>query len=48
MPTNTQPDSRFAVMTGAQVIAEQARLLKLWAQEDAERRQRNAAILSAL
>lgn len=48
MPTNAYPTSRYAPMTAAQVLAEQERMLALWAAEDAARRARHAAILAAL
>jgi hypothetical protein len=48
MPTNAYPTSRYAHMTAAQVIEEQARMLTQWERDDAERRARNAAILAAL
>ena len=48
MSATHRTQSRFATMTAAQVLAEQARLLTVWAAEDAARRTRNAAILASL
>lgn len=41
-------NSRFSTMTAAQVLAEQQRMLTVWAAEDAARRTRNAALLASL
>jgi len=48
MSATHRTQSRFATMTAAQVLAEQERLLAVWAREDAERRARHARILGAL
>lgn len=48
MPAIVTADNRFAAMSAAQIMAEQAVLLAQYAIEDAARRARNAAILAAL
>lgn len=48
MPTTLPTTSPYAALTASQVLARQAELLARWAQEDAERKARHAAILAAL
>ena len=48
MPTSLPTTSKYAAMSASQVLIEQQRQLDRWAQEDAERRARNAARLASL
>lgn len=46
--SDTHNTGRYAHMTAAQVIAEQERLMAVWAADDEARRARNAALLASL